>query len=507
MGTLDRLKSAASYGFDRSIGRLIGSYDPAPKGFSRIGIQGRQILKADATNSATQYVWQLNQAKLAGARLGIMHPVVDLYRRTYGFGVPHVMQLEFFHILRRMLPVLNSAFEKRRALEGAVVFTSKDKGLQRELNEICKQIPVGYMSGGTTRGLNVYLDALLTASDEYGLGVGEIILDPGGRMIEKLIIPDMRSFALEKVLTRERRVPEYRLMQSTEEGLLPVNGPFVHRVGLATDGDDPWPHPLAFGLESISEILVRMFIAVNNLWQRVADAGQIFQIVYDKDAELPETVERPGPDGTMVDVDANLAVLYDELIKFNQAKHLGLAADIPMSLIGGKVEKEAIFDHPATNSLAPYLHQHYPFIEGQVIDKSQVPYTMFSSSTMKGDGMGSNRSQLLGDYATKAAMQRQGHKLRVAESVIDAWLLFDRAESFIGKYEVEFVAVSAMDEKLTAEADKTRAEAHAAWIQNALMLYPNTEAGEINEETGKINPDELSPEAIEYLKEARVIRE
>lgn len=422
------------------------------------------------------------------------HPVLNLWHRTHGYGTAHRTQMELAHVLRMMIPTIGSAIQKRRQLEGAFVVTAKDKGLQRIIDEFIEYVPVGSVEGGSARGLNIYLDGICSAADEFGMGVGEPIFDNAGRELAYLLLADMRSFSLRE---RPGTIPrEYQLIQLQDGTERDIAGAMVDRIAFCQDGTDPWPKPMIFGLETLSEIVVRMYNAVNNLWMRVGDPSYVHQIVYDKEAILQNTVTVTGPDGQTQRVDANLAAFQASLNQINQAKVFGLAGDVNISLVGGKYDGKPLFDHPATASVAPYLHEHYPIIAGEIIDASDVPSWMFSGQ-QKADGLGANRSQTQAALALAAARQRQIVKGRIGRRAVDTFLASIGAAGYIGRYEYAFAETSVVDRKMEADADAAEADAAAKWIEVAMSLF----RPEFDDTGNAI----ISPDMNRFLEEKGVI--
>lgn len=424
------------------------------------------------------------------------HPVLNLWNRTYGYGVAHQTQMELFHVLRLMIPTIGAAINKRRQLEGAVYVDSKDTGLKRLLQEFVEYVPVGPVEGGSARGLNAYLDGLCVAADEFGMGVGEAMFDEAGRNLEYLLLADMRTFSLRDIHPTVPR--EYRLIQMQDGIERDIASAMVDRIAFRYDGTNPWPLPMVFGLELLSEIIVRMFTSVNNLWMRVGDPSYVHQIVYDKEARVQNTVNTTGPDGSAQQVDAQLYNLQIALQQINQAKSYGLAGDVNLSFVGGEYKSSPLMDHPATASIAPYLDKHYPMIVGEIIDASDVPHFLFFNGQGKAEGLSQGRSQAQAAIAAAAAKQRQIVKGRIGRRMLDTYLLSIGAAQFVGRYEMYFDDVSIIDRKLEAEASNIEADAASKWLQVAMELF----RPETDDETGNAV---ITPEMMKFLEDKGVL--
>lgn len=423
------------------------------------------------------------------------HPVLNLWHRTYGYGIQHNIQMELWHVLRLMIPTIGAAIEKRRQLEGVVYAKSKDKGLESALREWIEYVPVGPVEGGSARGLNTYLDGMAVAADEFGMGVGEAIFDEAGREIEFLQLADMREFSLrEKPGSRPKH---YRLIQMEDGRERDIAGAMVDRIAFRHDGSNPWPLPMVFGLESLAEVVVRMISSTNNIWMRAGDPSYVHQIIYDKEATVQSKVTTTGPDGSTQQVDAQLYNLQLALQQISQARSYGLAGDVSLSLVGGQYKASPLMDHPATASVAPYLDKHYPIIAGEIIDASDVPHFLFHIA-QDSEGLGSERSQTQAALAAAAAKQRRIIKGRIARRMLDTYLLSIGAAQYVNRYEVGFDDVSIIDRKMEAEANRTEAEAAAKWLEVAMELFrPATD-----DETGNAV---LTPEMIQFLEQKGVM--
>lgn len=444
---------------------------------------------------------------LAGGRHYSQHPVLNLWHQTYGYGAEHSTQMELFYVLSKLIPVVGTAIDKRRQLEGAFYATSKDKGLNRALQEFIDYVPVGNIQGGSAKGLNVYLDGICAAADRFGLGIGEPIFDDKGRNLEYLLLADSRQIHMRMIPGTQPlrydlyqyRDGEYVHLTPTEEPPGLSAGALIDRVSFTYDGSSPWPAPMIFGLESIGEVVVRMFSAINNVWMRVGDPSYLRTIKYDKEAKITGKVTTTGVDGRSVEVDPNLYAMQQGLQQIGQIKNLGMAGDLSLSILGGEVIQEPLFAHPATASVAPYLHEHYPVIAGEIIDRSTVPHFLFYSGQINGEGLGANRAQVQSALALAAARQRQVCKAQVGRRILDTYLLSIGAGAFLDRYETYFDETSVIDQKMEAEADKTAAEAAEKWIQVAMDLF--------RPETADDGGATWTPAAVQFLRDHGVIDE
>lgn len=166
-------------------------YRPPPN--DRSAPTGQDLPSALAAAHAAAQLTAAADPRVAGASSTGMHPVLQITQRLPGSGTGHHVQLAVFALLREYLPILDAAIGNRRTLEGALVVESDDPRLSEEMNAWLEEIPVGYLGGrATQRGLNLYLDLIADSADEFGLGVGEMLISENARAIERLVVPSAR---------------------------------------------------------------------------------------------------------------------------------------------------------------------------------------------------------------------------------------------------------------------------------------------------------------------------
>lgn len=104
-------------------------------------------------------------------------PIQGVVKSLSGHGYAHRLQMLTWHLMRQYSPTLDNVINICRMLEGDTVIRSEDEGLERELTERYRSIPIGYMASEASQtGLSSYLNLMADAADEYGLGVGEMLV-------------------------------------------------------------------------------------------------------------------------------------------------------------------------------------------------------------------------------------------------------------------------------------------------------------------------------------------
>lgn len=428
---------------------------------------------------------------IAGDALSHQHPILTLTNRAYASGPRHDLQLVVFHAMRQYCPTLDAAIKNRRTLEGDAHVESEDEGLADALNEFVHDVPVGYIGGrATLRGLNTYANMMADNADEYGLSAGEILTDERGQEVTRLVVPNARTLSMRD----DDSDGIHELYQQSRTGLVRIDdAALVQTLSFSASSETPWPYPLAWSLVKSTEAVMRMFEAVINGWWRFGDPSLLNIIEYDADA-TPERVDvAAGPDShTSVEVPSAIIMLKESLEAVMAARRGGRVGDAYAYVDGGKLRSETLGSIDQT--IMRYFTDHATLFDGHIIAQSRTPVWMYPSQKMRGEGLGSQLSQNEALVASVDARKRNRLKQRLMYEVIDTYLLLSGDAQHIGRYEIVFDEVSILDDKIEAEAIKTRAEAEAQIIENAVQLYD--EAG----------ARRFQGEADQYLTDHEVLR-
>lgn len=437
---------------------------------------------------------QLSSAGIAGDPVDVLrHPILTLTSRTYAAGPRHDLQLAVFHAMRQYCPTLDAAIKNRRTLEGDAHIESDDEGLAEALNEFVQEVPVGYIGGGATlRGLNTYANVMADNADEYGLSAGEMLTDEQGREILRLVVPNARTLAL-----RDEDGDGIHELYQTQRGQMRRidDAALVQTLSFTASAEAPWPYPLAWSLVKSTEAVMRMFEAVINGWWRFGDPSLLNIIEYDADA-TPERMEVPAGPGSAARVEVPNAIitLKESLEAVMAARRGGRVGDAYAYVDGGRLRSETLGSIDQT--ITRYFVDHASIFDGHIIAQSRTPVWMYPSQQMRGEGLGSQLSQNEALVASVDARKRNRAKERLMKDVIDTMLLLEGDAQYIGRYEIAFDEVSILDDKVEAEAMKTRAEAEAQIIENAVQLY--------DDETGARR---FQGEAEQYLVDHEILRQ
>ena len=395
-------------------------------------------------------------------------PIVRLMRKMPGYirtdlpyGQDHLMWLTTLRVIRKSVPALDAAILKRRFLEGTLVAESDDQGLQDAINTFIQNVVVGYTPNQPKTGLQIWLDHLGENADEFGEAVGEIRLTENGREIERLVVPDSRSFTYQRLAQGSEDWTLYQ-RQLNDGGTYmeqPVDSPFVRTMQFTPSPLSPWGRALAGGLEFTSEVFIRLMISMNNLVWRMGDPSKLWKIMYGPEVELDD-----GSD------EMDLDVLRETMEGAYRARNAGDVVDVFYSLQGGTVESDNLGENLLVNSLAPYFKDYMQQMVAQITGKADVPSWLYPAGIVPSEGLGTERAQMEGTVAQVAADQRAALLDARARWVINTWLLLDGSSGAVDRYTLHRERISPVNEKMVQEARAQRATADATFTDNANVL-------------------------------------
>lgn len=407
-------------------------------------------------------------------------PILQLVRRLPGYGLAHEVQLLTLHLMRKYSPTLDNTIGLCRRLEGDLVIHSEDEGLERALTDWARQVPVGYIASEVAMtGLDTYLDMLADGADEYGMGVGEMLLTPEGNDVARLVTPNMRTIQLAdrdadglwEMYQRQTDRVTADSVQPEERGTGRIdNRRTVQTLVFRPSAEDPWPYPLAWSAMQSTEAVMRMYHSVLNGWWRHGDPSLLNKIEFDADSSTDMTT-LPGaaPDGGDLQVPTALFVLSDRLKDVMEARRKGQVRDANVYVDGGSLASETLGDVDAT--LLKYFRDHASVFDGHVVSAAPLPAFLFPHIEAGGDGLGSTRSQSMASIAATATDRRNARKLTLAKQVLDTHLTLQGDSRFVGQYSLDTQAVDIMDDKLRAEAEQVQADADASRVVTASQLF------------------------------------
>lgn len=393
----------------------------------------------------------------------------------------HRFELELYHSLRELIPVLNDAISKRRAVEGLFCVETGSDATDALINAFIDEVPIGYVpESPLEHGLNTFLDLLSDSADEYGLGIGEIDVSARGRRIKRLLTPDMRTFSM----ADEDNDGDYQLYQTQNGVRTQIDGSKLLRLTFSTGGAYIWPRPMAWGLPFVTELLVRMIAAANNGWLRFGDPWFVALVRY---------AMGHAPQPTKQNSDPILDSLKKQIETLYTNRKIGKSGDAFFSVAGAE---EVEFKRPVDvdASILKFFAEHQSVVSEQIWSRSDLPSWLMPGAKRSGSGLSSDRFEQEAILASDATRRRQDKKARIAKGVIDYFLLTQKRLDLIGSYQIVWKAEELASQRYKAETREIEAKTVKNVIENAELLF---------DEEGKPRFDN---EARSYLEKHHVLQ-
>jgi hypothetical protein len=401
-----------------------------------------------------------------------LHPILQMTDRLPGTGTTHETQMSVFHAMRQYLPTLDAAFKNRRTLEGELHVKSQDEGLQAYLEDWAESIRVGRINDtGSTIGLLRWINIMCDAADEYGLAVGEGVLTNDNRDIDRLVMPNMRTISTADLDDDDL----YEIYQTQNGQRQRIDDNInVFTFAFHASSETTWPEPLAWSTIKTTEIVLRMYEAVNNAWWRYGDPSGLYAIEYDVDA-APAIENVTLSDGTSVAAPVSLTRLKTAIETVMAARRSGQVGDAFLSIEGGRLKNEILGD--VNQSLVQFFGEHASRLDSMIVTHSECPDWMFPNVERSGDGLGSLLSQNQSIIASRAARRRAHAKKRLAIEMLRLLLLVRGEARYMNAFDVETDIISIIDEEILAKARETNASAEERMASVASLIF-DAETGE-----------------------------
>lgn len=186
-----------------------------------------------------------------------------------GFEAQTEFERELYSTLREAVPVIDAALSKLVRLMGSFRIIADDKSCQHLLDELMSDVVTNGGSLGAGSFVSAYLDSLLT----YGEAVGEMVVDDNR-------IVGLYNAGLDDVEIRANKSPLELMICTRKNGMCE---PVKYQQLVFASLLNPKPGTIKgtsilSGLPFVSSILLRIFKALKNNWERVGDVR--FAVTY-----------------------------------------------------------------------------------------------------------------------------------------------------------------------------------------------------------------------------------
>lgn len=212
---------------------------------------------------------RLFKKKAADKNICAVQTAESRYRR-HPFGVlsdysADCVQYRLFETLRKSVPLIDGALDKIVRLTGDFDVKCKSRVAQSALRQFLKNVKVGANGRGIACFINSYLNQLLT----YGTAVGEIV-----PYSDKSGIAALYNASLDSVELKCGDSP-LDLLICSRSGVgeaVPVKNPsLILHTALNPAPGKAYGRSILRGLPFVSDILLKIFNAIGENWERVGN--------------------------------------------------------------------------------------------------------------------------------------------------------------------------------------------------------------------------------------------
>lgn len=345
--------------------------------------------------------------------------------------------------LRESVPLIDAAIEKIIRLVGGFEISTGKAGLDRELGQFLKNVPVGSMNQGIQCFLWGYLGSLLT----YGNAVGEILPTRDLRSIQALFLPEM-----ERIHLKQGENPMETQVCVDRGAGLPVPVPYPQLIlcsALNPPDSCSKGVSLLHSLPFVSQILLTIFQCMGNNFER---AGNLrYAVTY-------RPTDQAGEQGRARERAKLIAKEWSAAMSPGKVRDFVAVGDVQIKAIGA--------DGPILDAQVPVR-----LILEQIVAKLGIPPFMLGLSWSTTERMSRQQSDML-------TSELEAYRL-VLEPVIrricGLWLR-QRGES--GTVDILWDTINLQDEVDEAQAQLYRAQA-AYYQAQAAPLSQEADAKEV----------------------------
>lgn len=228
------------------------------------------------------------------------------------------IQYDLYDSLREAVPVIDSAIYKIVRLTGGFRVETKDKRINKILDEFVKDVSTDAGQCSLQTFIDTYFEQLLT----YGIAVGEMITDEYGK-VKYLYNANCRNITLKRNRERFNEVDVCSTDGVTET-------PAVHqeRIVYSTlnaNSGSLTGNSILKGLPFVSSVLLKIFNSVGQNWDRVGNVR--FAVTY-----------KPGDDGTSKSYAKERALAiadeWGKAMKSSEVRDFIAVGDVEIKTIG-----------------------------------------------------------------------------------------------------------------------------------------------------------------------------
>jgi hypothetical protein len=339
-------------------------------------------------------------------------------------------EINLYSMLKNAIPIIDAAILKIVRLIGSFKINCENENISRKINNFFENVKVGPCGTGIENFIASYLNQLLT----YGTAVGEIVMNSQG--ITALYNASLKNVELKpdenalKILICVKKGTKFFPVKNPELIFISVLNPEPGRI---------YGNSIMKGLPFISGILLKIFTAIGNNWERVGDAR--FALIYKPPADSYERAcakERA----------AQIASQWSRVMKSDVPSDFVAVGDIDIKVIGA--------DNQILDSRIPVRQ-----ILEQIISKLSIPPFLLGISWSTTETMSNQQADLL----TSELDSYRRILNPVINKICRVWL---RTRGLKTEFEINWQFINFKDEMRCANARLLNAKAEKIEFRNSL---------------------------------------
>lgn len=367
---------------------------------------------------------RLFKKKAADKNICAVQTAESRYRR-HPFGVlsdysADCVQYRLFETLRESVPLIDGALDKIVRLTGDFDVKCKSRVAQSALRQFLKNVKVGANGRGIACFINSYLNQLLT----YGTAVGEIV-----PYSDKSGIAALYNASLDSVELKCGDSP-LDLLICSRSGVgeaVPVKNPsLILHTALNPAPGKAYGRSILRGLPFVSDILLKIFNAIGENWERVGNIR--FAVSCSSDgANAKERAQQIARQWSLAMSDKE------------QTRDFVSVGDVSIKVIGA--------DNQILDSEVPVRQ-----LLEQIVAKLSVPPFLLGLSWMSTERMASQQCDIL-------TSELEWYRTLITPVIDKICRTFLRMSGFEDSVEIEWSNINLQDETELAQARLWRAQA------------------------------------------------
>jgi len=372
--------------------------------------------------------------KAAPDPLGVsqIRSISDKYYGLFNIADQKLQLMALYDTMRREIPFLDVVPRKINRLIGEFVLTSDHPRAEEELRNFQENVQVNWIQ----RGWRVFQSQMFDSAAAKGYGIGEHILHPNMKTIQRLAVGKPENLALVKRETGEVVLGN---ADETLQGREFDNPDLIHYLALDTREGRPEGFSPMYSLPFIRDMFMKMQYSFRNAVWRVGDPSFVVII----------KSKNPREQAVANKIAANFAADLKSVMKMRADGETG---DIVQPLGEGQTLEIKML---GAESELPSFEYPMDLIIDQICAAVSLPAWMLS--IRKPEGMSSTLSQQESDMVTADIEWYRDMFDPTIEKIFGTQLILTGNAG--ARWNWEWEGVSLRDEKIQSESRRNNAQA------------------------------------------------